>query len=227
MMLTSRQRWMLYAAGLAVAISATVWVERGDNDAPVLASARAHVDAAPPDASRQAAQQHTDLAIDGLPVRKHGGADGDPFSPRSWKQMAAQEAMRDAPRRPPPAPVPPPLPFSYMGKLIEGKKTTVFLTSDDERNYVARVGETIDGNYRVEEIGEHRMVLTYLPLKHRQEVTFETDIVPAATRLSSRGGNLPDDDADALERSNVDAAARPSLVERAPRANTVNNEEDE
>lgn len=228
MKLTSAQRWGVYAIGLAFAVGAAVWVERDANDTAVVPLAHANVSSAPAASEplSDEEQKQTAFAIDGLPVRSYSGANGDPFSPRSWKQMAAQEAMRNAPRPPPPVPQPPPLPFSYMGKLIDGKETTVFLTHND-RNYVARVGETLDSVYRVEQIGEHDMVLTYLPLKRRQEMAFETDALPRAGSVASRSGRLPDDDADALEQANVDFASRPSLVDDAPPSPTATDEDDE
>ncbi|HLU77638.1 MAG TPA: hypothetical protein VKZ48_07035 [Burkholderiales bacterium] len=227
MRLTSAQRWSVYAAGLAVAIGAAVWVDREGDDAAVMPSAFANASPLPPaaEAPPDDEQKHAALAIDGLPVRDYSGANGDPFSPRSWKEMAVQEAMRDAPPLPPPEPQPPPLPFSYMGKLIDGKETTVFLTRND-RNYVARVGETLDSVYRVEEIGEDDMVLVYLPLKHRQEMSFERDAMPVAS-VASRGRRAPIDDGDSPERADVEFASRPSFVDDAPRSQAGPDEDDE
>jgi hypothetical protein len=57
-----------------------------------------------------------------------------------------------------------------MGKLIDDGKTIVFLARGDQ-SYVVHVRDTIDGTYRVDEIGEHSMTLTYLPLGSRQALT--------------------------------------------------------
>ena len=46
-------------------------------------------------------------------------------------------------------------------------RTVVFLDRQDEI-YAAKVGDTIAGAYRVEEINGTEVVLTYLPLKQRQ-----------------------------------------------------------
>jgi hypothetical protein len=61
------------------------------------------------------------------------------------------------------------LPFAYLGKLIDADKVSVFLTSGD-RNWVVRSGDTIDGAYRVEAIGDRTMTFTYLALDIRQEL---------------------------------------------------------
>jgi hypothetical protein len=56
-----------------------------------------------------------------------------------------------------------------MGKLIDDGKTIVFLAKGD-RNYVVHMGDTIDATYRVDEIGEQSMTLTYLPLESKQSL---------------------------------------------------------
>ena len=110
-----------------------------------------------------------------------------------------------------PVPQPPPLPFSYMGKLVEGKVTTIFLTHDDE-NYIARLGDTINERYRVEEIGEDQMVLTYLPLKRRQHLAYETDATP---RNKSTPRTRPNnEDEDDMQRTEEQSGARKSRVQR-------------
>jgi len=206
-------RWGLYSVALALAIGAALWVERDNEDAAVVSIAHAQQASpetpagSPADVPTDEARQHSVLGIDALPTRSYNGANTDPFSPRSWKQMAAEAARRDAPHRPPPVPQLPPLPFSYMGKLVEGKVTTVFLT-DDEQNYIARLGDTIEGDYRVDEIDESGMTLTYLPLKRRQQLAFDTETAPR-TKSASRIRPTNEDDND-MEHSE----AEPSLVGR-------------
>jgi len=54
-----------------------------------------------------------------------------------------------------------------MGHLSEGADTTVFLTSG-ERNLVVKPGDVIDNTYKLEEVNDRALVLTYLPLSQRQ-----------------------------------------------------------
>ena len=84
---------------------------------------------------------------------------------------------------PPPPPQAPPLPFTYLGKMIDGEQTTVFLTRQD-RNYVVRLGDTLDGSYRVEKIEEDRVALTYLPLGTEQTLPFAA--TPAAASAAPK-----------------------------------------
>lgn len=87
----------------------------------------------------------------------------DAFEARSWDPPPPPPPKA----LPPPPPKAPPLPFSYMGKIMEGSQVIVFLAKQD-RNYVVKQGETIDGAYRIDEIKGETMVFTYLPLDQQQ-----------------------------------------------------------
>lgn len=69
----------------------------------------------------------------------------------------------------PPPPVAPSLPFTYIGKLGEDGKYTVFLSARG-RNYAVKAGETIAQFYRVEEIRPPMMTVTYLPMNAKQTI---------------------------------------------------------
>lgn len=68
---------------------------------------------------------------------------------------------------PPPPPVAPPLPFTYMGVLKEGGNTVVFVVSG-ERLHSVRVGDVIDGTYRVEAVNAEEVTFVYLPMNEKQ-----------------------------------------------------------
>ncbi|MGH8698612.1 MAG: hypothetical protein ACREVS_19150, partial [Burkholderiales bacterium] len=87
---------------------------------------------------------------------------------------------------PPPPPQAPPLPFAYLGKMVDGAQTTVFLAASD-RNYLARAGDTLDGRYRVESIAEDGLAFTYLPLGTKQVLTFAATPLPASALPRTRG----------------------------------------
>jgi hypothetical protein len=102
----------------------------------------------------------------------------DPFGARNFrpdppKGKAAPMAV--AAVVPPPAPPPqaPPLPFAYIGRLSEDRDTTVFLAMG-ERNLVLKPGDVIDNTYKLEEVSESAVVLTYLPLSQRQTLSIGT-----------------------------------------------------
>jgi len=72
----------------------------------------------------------------------------------------------------PPPPPPPPLPFQAIGKLDDDGATTAFLLTAN-RTYAAKKGDTIDNNYRVEEVTSKHIVFTFLPLNARQELSLD------------------------------------------------------
>jgi hypothetical protein len=92
---------------------------------------------------------------------------GTLFESDTWAPPPPKVVVKQGP---PPAPVPPPLPFKYFGKMSEGGQTTVFLDAAD-RSYAVRVGDVLDGRYKVEDIKDRLIVLTYLPLQQRQTLT--------------------------------------------------------
>lgn len=71
---------------------------------------------------------------------------------------------------PPPPPVAPPLPFRYQGRMIEGQDTVVFLTQGD-RVLVARKGDLIANQYRVEAITPSAITFMFEPLKQQQTLS--------------------------------------------------------
>jgi hypothetical protein len=92
----------------------------------------------------------------------------DPFAP-----------ARPQAEPPPAAPAPeavakpgaPPLPFQYQGLLRRDGQLAVFLT-DGASLLIAREGETLAGQYRVESVTERQVVLQYIPLAERQTLDF-------------------------------------------------------
>ncbi|MEQ1674199.1 MAG: hypothetical protein ABL865_04070 [Candidatus Nitrotoga sp.] len=67
----------------------------------------------------------------------------------------------------PPAPVAPPLPFTYLGTVQDGANKVVFLAKG-QHLYTVRKGEVFDGQYRLEDEGNGRIELVYLPLNIKQ-----------------------------------------------------------
>jgi len=109
--------------------------------------------------------------------RMNKGVRGNAFGSKNWKpapppkKVAKPLPVVVAPvvAPPPPPPAPPPLPFVYIGKVVDGENTTVFLSSQ-QRNLVVKVGDTIDNIYRVDRIADNSMTLVYLPLNAQQQL---------------------------------------------------------
>ena len=84
------------------------------------------------------------------------------FEPVAWPSAAAR-AQASAPPPPPPKPLAPPFPYAYLGGLLEDGVRTTFFTKGD-RVLPVKAGDTVDAVYRVDQMTEKHMTLTYLPL---------------------------------------------------------------
>jgi hypothetical protein len=164
--LTSMQRWAILGTALALTLAAIKWA--GSNqDLEVKPAQSPHASATGGQSREAQAVPH--LELEKLRRPQQEGAGADPFAQRNWDVAARAEALRNAPLPPPPAPRAPPLPFTYLGKAVEQGKVTVFLSRGDN-TYIARVGDTLDGKYRVERVDERTVVFRYLPLGQHQQL---------------------------------------------------------
>lgn len=64
---------------------------------------------------------------------------------------------------PPPPPKPPPLPFKYLGRWVDGGEQTLLLVQG-EQPIPVKLGQVLNGSWRLDEITERSVVFTYLPL---------------------------------------------------------------
>ena len=94
----------------------------------------------------------------------------------------AAEAMNPPP---PPPPRAPPMPYQVAGVWVEGGQRKVILNKGQQTiilcqgcgaaaNSGVRVGDVLDGNYRLEEIENERITFTYLPLQLKQVVNLDS-----------------------------------------------------
>jgi hypothetical protein len=180
MVLSPKLRYALLVAGLASTGGAVFWANslpQGEAESgaavaeavrqrprPLSAAAGSNAQTAPPG----------DLDLSKLKRDPGKSADADVFRTRNFAPappklppgaQAAAQVVAAPP--PPPPPPPPPVPFAYIGRLAEGGQTTVFL-AQGERNLVVRAGDVIDNTYKIEEIGQSTLVLTYLPQNVKQ-----------------------------------------------------------
>ena len=181
-----RQRWVVYAIVLLLALTAVRWAGGQDRAEP--RTTVAYQAERPERPAREApavpgtADAVLEVRLDQLERRAAAAPAGDPFQARSW------EPLQPATPRyvPPPPPQAPPLPFAYLGRMVDDGQTTVFLVRQD-RNYIVRLGDTLDGAYRVDSIEEHKLVLTYLPLGAEQTLPFGATPAPASAAPKPRG----------------------------------------
>ena len=102
------------------------------------------------------------------------GASSSLFGVQSWAAPAHTSANPafNKPSSPPAPPVPsaPPLPFKYLGRMIDGDKTLVFLSLNQD-TLSAGAGDTLSNAYRLERIDESSLAFTYLPLGIQQTLS--------------------------------------------------------
>jgi hypothetical protein len=128
-------------------------------------------------------------ALASLPAREPIGRQaGELFSPQPWTASPSQSSSPSAPVEPP-RPVAPPMPYRVAGQVSHNGATQVVLARGDLVITVDE-GDTLDGGYRVEKIGEDRVTLIYLPLDLRQDLvmtsTLTVDAPPAAAQPAAQ-----------------------------------------
>lgn len=146
---------------LGVALAAAWWAagldDDGDGDArPARKAGRARPAAT-------SAMRLSELSLGARPPAD--GPSGELFPARSF-----------LPPPPPPVetkPVAPPLPYRYGGVLEDGGEPAAFLLDRDEVRAV-RIGDVLDGRYRVTAVSRQRIDFLYLPLNETQSLSTGT-----------------------------------------------------
>ena len=170
MAVSNKLRRILIAGSLVCTLAAVGWVNEQDQVATAQADPHASLAVSKPQPEPK------------MPDNRQPDSTGGLIQLEKLKRLPPEAEAEDIFKRkswyvpppppkpmPPPPPMAPPLPFSYIGKLIDGEKVTVFLARQD-RNYAVKQGEIIDGTYRVEEVKPPMMTLLYIPLNQKQSM---------------------------------------------------------
>jgi hypothetical protein len=109
-----------------------------------------------------------------------------PPAPKPVAKKAQQPAPVAA------APVAPPVPYRFAGKIITGSEEEVFVSKGDAVVPV-KVGDTLDGMYKVESISAERIEIVYLPLGTRDRIVVSSalDAEPAQTPRAAAPAAAP------------------------------------
>lgn len=155
-------------AALAITLLAVAYVSQQDDAvtgdtvaAPRTARSSGNARATP------AAAADDGALLAAAPARGEAEVGHDLFAPHSFLPPPPPASTRPAP---PPPPMAPPLPFRYQGRMTEGSSTVVFLTHG-ERVLVARQGDLLNNQYRVESVGPTAITFLFEPLKQRQTLS--------------------------------------------------------
>lgn len=71
----------------------------------------------------------------------------------------------------PPPPMAPPFPHAWVGRFNDPAQRAIVSGADS--TWVVAVGDVIDGQWRIDQIQERQMKLTYLPLQQHQTVAMK------------------------------------------------------
>lgn len=152
---------LLFAAGLATGFGTT----RKSESPTIVAVASARVPQHAPTVDLDLAALNRAATQE---IAEHLFAAPPPPAPL---QAPAPAPVAPAVAAPPPAPRAPPLPFRYLGRLIDGDRTSAFVASGSQ-SLSLKAGDVIDNHhYRVERIADDALEFVYLPLDERQTLT--------------------------------------------------------
>lgn len=156
MALSARHRWLILGSLLVLTLVLALWPQKAPREPaprpPAAAKAPAAGQGRPP----------ADTGSLGLSRGQQG------TEPREIRDLFAGQTWHvPPPAAPPGPPEPPPLPFTYLGKLVDDGRVTVYL-SEGERNLAVRQGEIINGTYRVKRISPTAVTFVYIPMNKQQ-----------------------------------------------------------
>jgi hypothetical protein len=154
----------LLLAALSLTAGAAVWVN-AEPESAQLAELAQPMERARLRANPSAAGETPQLSLELLQRREHHEPQHDAFMTQSWAPPPPPPppAVPDSPA----APSAPPLPFSYLGHIEQDGNTLMFLVQQD-RNYVLKAGDVLDGTYQLDEVRPDLLTFTYLPLNIKQ-----------------------------------------------------------
>ena len=155
--------WTAAAGAAALAIGFVLKYEQPRPGAPVAAGPAKREAAAPQSSQYSALPQR-----DGL-NRARGDLFGSnvpppPPAPKRAKKEEAEEAQA------PPAPVAPPNPYRVAGQVSRCDTESQVVLAREDRVYLVREGDALEGGYRVESIKPNGVTLVYTPMDLRQHL---------------------------------------------------------
>ena len=165
MNISKKQRGWILGAALLLTVAATASVNKQDDgDIAVVRHGIAKVGEPQQKRERLAvAEPSADNLVEKLKRPALPETVKDMFPPKSWYVP---------PPPPPPGiavrPSAPPLSFHCIGKMVDADNRAAVFLERQNRIFIVREGDAIDGNYRVDAIAPPVMTLTYIPLDEKQ-----------------------------------------------------------
>jgi hypothetical protein len=99
-------------------------------------------------------------------------AQGDAFNAIRWQRPEPAPLVRPVVIAPPPPPSAPPMPFTFVGLLMQGAAKPKAFIAKGEALMMVSTGDLLENNtYRVDGISDQEIVITYLPMNTRHNLT--------------------------------------------------------
>lgn len=168
--MTPARRQLVLGGALAATLAATAWVATRPEDgavAPVAAPARRAATAVSAATPAQPPSQARQPWAEAPPAQL--AAWQPPLPPPPPPAPAQAAAVAPAP------PVAPPAPYQMIGRVVEGEgaqAVEVALLTGPSKSLSARRGDVLDGQWRVEQVSDGGVRLTWLPAQLPQNIVF-------------------------------------------------------
>lgn len=176
-----KRRYGLLAA-LLLTLLATWWVAGEDEDqASAVVQPTAGPRRAAPATVSTAATAKAQAATSNQPAA--AALDWTPVARQPWAETKDAQFAAWAPPPPPPPPpaakgpavvappVAPAFPYQLIGRLVEGAQTQGLL-SGPNRSLAVKAGDVVDGQWRIDQVTEQGLKLTWLPAQLTQTIAF-------------------------------------------------------
>lgn len=169
------RRQLVLGGALVATLAATAWVAtrpEDDGAAPVAAPARRPTQVA---SAASAAATVPAPAVNGRAV----WAEAPASQLAAWQPPPPPPpppAPPPAAAAPPPPPVAPPAPYQMIGRVVEGEGSAaveVAMLTGPNKAVSAKRGDVIDGQWRVEQVSDKGVRLTWLPGQLPQNIVFK------------------------------------------------------
>lgn len=98
--------------------------------------------------------------------------DVDPFAPRGWQPPPQEVPISEPvvaamPTEAQPPPPPPPLPYTFVGQMRDGNNKVIYLSLGD-RAVLARLGDVLEGGYKVIAVSANQIEFESVSHGYRQ-----------------------------------------------------------
>ena len=102
--------------------------------------------------------------------------EAEPAALAAWQPASPMQVQAPPPpsqvQPAPPPPQAPPFPYQLIGRLVQAGRVQALLGSE-QRSLAVQAGDTIDGQWRVQAVGEDALELLWLPGPLPQTLRFK------------------------------------------------------